>query len=159
MAFNATLSPVPKKFVWVILPLILSLKNGVKDYVPVSQNPIDALFPVQTLQLSKIINAIENAKYDDKIKGISISGEGIDTLINITTNFNSKNGINFGSASTLTNLTDLTELAQRAELSGDDIRTDVIKRAQALLSDPNWPSDTDLEGLSEKLLSTDDFTD
>jgi protease-4 len=55
--------------------LILSLKNGVKDYVPVSQNPIDALFPVQTLQLSKIINAIENAKYDDKIKGISISGE------------------------------------------------------------------------------------
>tara|TARA_B110000305_G_C19162074_1_gene503092 strand:- start:357 stop:641 length:285 start_codon:yes stop_codon:yes gene_type:complete len=62
-------------------------------------------------------------------------------------------------ASTLTNLTDLTELAQRAELSGDDIRTDVIKRAQALLSDPNWPSDTDLEGLSEKLLSTDDFTD
>ena len=35
--------------------LILSLKNGVKDYVPVSQNPIDALFPVQTLQLSKII--------------------------------------------------------------------------------------------------------
>jgi protease-4 len=55
--------------------LILSLKNGVKDYVPVSQNPIDALFPVKTLQLSKIINAIENAKYDDKIKGISISGE------------------------------------------------------------------------------------
>jgi|TARA_B110000305_G_C18914957_1_gene392427 hypothetical protein len=60
-------------------------------------------------------------------------------------------------ASTVTNLTDLTELAQRAELSGDDIRTDVIKRAQALLSDPNWPSDNDLEGLSEKLLSTDDF--
>jgi hypothetical protein len=61
-------------------------------------------------------------------------------------------------ASTLTNLTDLTELAQRAELSEDDIRPDAIKRAQALLSDPNWPYDTDLEGLSEKLLTTDDFT-
>lgn len=55
--------------------LIFNLKDGVKDYVPISDNPIDALFPVETLQLSKIVNAIENAKYDDNIKGISISGE------------------------------------------------------------------------------------
>ncbi len=59
--------------------------------------------------------------------------------------------------STKTNLTDLTNLAQRADLSGEDIRPEAIKRAQELLSNPNWPNDSDLEGLSEKLLSTEDF--
>jgi hypothetical protein len=49
-------------------------------------------------------------------------------------------------------------LAQRADLSGEDIRPEAIKRAQELLSNPNWPNDSDLEGLSEKLLSTEDFT-
>lgn len=52
--------------------LELNLEDGIADYVPISDNPLDALFPVKTLQLSKIINAIENAKYDDNIKGISI---------------------------------------------------------------------------------------
>ena len=60
--------------------------------------------------------------------------------------------------STKTNLTDLTNLAQRADLSGEDIRPEAIKRAQELLSNPNWPNDSDFEGLSEKLLSTEDFT-
>ncbi len=60
--------------------------------------------------------------------------------------------------STKTNLTDLSSLAQRAESSGSDIRPDAIKRAQELLSNPNWPNDSDLNGLSEKLLSTDDFS-
>ena len=60
--------------------------------------------------------------------------------------------------STKTNLTDLTDLAQRADLSGEDIRPEAIKRAQELLSNPNWPNDSDLEGLSEKLLPTEDFT-
>jgi hypothetical protein len=60
--------------------------------------------------------------------------------------------------STKTNFTDLSSLAQRANASGEDIRPDAIKRAQELLSNPNWPNDSDLEGLSEKLLSTEDFT-
>ena len=59
--------------------------------------------------------------------------------------------------STKINLTDLTSLAQRADSSGEDIRPEAIKRAQELLSNPNWPNDSDLEGLSEKLLSTEDF--
>ena len=53
--------------------LVLNFKDGVKDYVPNTNSPFDALFPVKTMQLSDIINAIENAKYDDNIKGISIS--------------------------------------------------------------------------------------
>ena len=60
--------------------------------------------------------------------------------------------------STKINLTDLTSLAHRADSSGEDIRPEAIKRAQELLSNPNWPNDSDLEGLSEKLLSTEDFT-
>ena len=59
---------------------------------------------------------------------------------------------------TTTNLTDLSDLAKRAETTGEDVRPDVIKRAQALLADPNWPNDSDLEGLSEKLLTTEDFS-
>ena len=56
-------------------------------------------------------------------------------------------------------LTDLSELTMRAANSSEEIRPDAIERAQALLSDPNWPNDSDLEGLAEKLLSTEDFTD
>ncbi|MFT4684642.1 MAG: protease-4, partial [Flavobacteriales bacterium] len=52
--------------------LEINLGSPVKDYVPVSDNPLDKLFDDDKLQLSSIINAIENAKYDDKIKGISI---------------------------------------------------------------------------------------
>lgn len=55
------------------------------------------------------------------------------------------------------NLTDLSELAQRASDSSTDVRPDAIERAQALLADPNWPSDADLEGLADKLLTTEDF--
>ena len=52
--------------------LEINLGSPVKDYVPVSDNPLDKLFDDDKLQLSSIINAIENAKYDDKIKVISI---------------------------------------------------------------------------------------
>ena len=37
------------------------------------RQPLDAIFAKNSFQLSQIINAIENAKYDDNIKGISIS--------------------------------------------------------------------------------------
>lgn len=59
--------------------LVLNLNDGVEDYIPSSENPFDTFFPNKTLQLSKIINAIENAKYDDNIKGISISNEYLNT--------------------------------------------------------------------------------
>lgn len=52
--------------------LEINLGSPIKDYVPVSDNPFDKLFDDDKLQLSSVINAIENAKYDDKIKGISI---------------------------------------------------------------------------------------
>ena len=52
--------------------LEINLGSPIKDYVPVSDNPFDKFFDDDKLQLSSVINAIENAKYDDKIKGISI---------------------------------------------------------------------------------------
>jgi len=52
--------------------LEITLTDAVKDYVPQSDNPFDELFAKNSFQLSQIINAIENAKYDDNIKGISI---------------------------------------------------------------------------------------
>ncbi len=53
--------------------LEIDLSATVNDYSPVSQSPLDVYFGKPKFQLSSILNAIENAKYDDKIKGISIS--------------------------------------------------------------------------------------
>ena len=52
--------------------LEITLSDAVKDYVPQSDNPFDMMFTNDQYQLSEILNAIENAKYDDNIKGISI---------------------------------------------------------------------------------------
>tara|TARA_B100000902_G_scaffold93764_1_gene96826 strand:- start:378 stop:662 length:285 start_codon:yes stop_codon:yes gene_type:complete len=54
-------------------------------------------------------------------------------------------------------LTDLSKIADRASQSGDEVRPEAIERAKALLADPNWPNDTAIEGLAEKLLSSGDF--
>ncbi len=70
--------------------LVLNLDKGVKDYVPISNNPFDAFFLDETMQLSKIINAIENAKYDKNIKGISISNEMINAGISQTQSIRNK---------------------------------------------------------------------
>jgi protease-4 len=63
--------------------LTLNLKSVVKDYAPKSSNPLDDLFEMNNrkLGLNKILNAIENASYDDHIKGISISTLGINAGI------------------------------------------------------------------------------
>lgn len=53
--------------------LEIDLSSVVRDYAPISDNPFDVLMSDEKLQLSQIINAIENAKYDDNIVGISIS--------------------------------------------------------------------------------------
>ena len=63
-----------------------------------------------------------------------------------------------GSAPSKVQLTDLSDLANRAANSGDEIRPEAVERAKALLSDPNWLNDDALEGLADKLLSTEDFT-
>ena len=54
-------------------------------------------------------------------------------------------------------LTDLGKIADRASQSGDEVRPEAIERAKALLADPDWPNDTTIEGLAEKLLSSGDF--
>jgi len=59
--------------------LELKLETLVKDYAPKSDNPLDEILGVNNkkIGLNVIINAIENAKYDDRIKGISITTLGV----------------------------------------------------------------------------------
>ncbi|WP_417786083.1 signal peptide peptidase SppA [Tenacibaculum sp.] len=54
--------------------LELDLSTPIKDYAPKENNPIAEALELtdEKLALNKIINAIENAKNDNKIKGISI---------------------------------------------------------------------------------------
>jgi hypothetical protein len=54
-------------------------------------------------------------------------------------------------------LTDLGKLAERVDSSSAAIRPEVVERGKALLSDPNWPNESILEGLSEKLIDNEDF--
>ncbi|CAM1363935.1 Protease-4 [Tenacibaculum sediminilitoris] len=63
--------------------LELDLSTPIKDYAPKENNPIaEALELVdEKLALNKIINAIENAKTDDNIKGISIKTPSINAGI------------------------------------------------------------------------------
>jgi 2,4-dienoyl-CoA reductase-like NADH-dependent reductase (Old Yellow Enzyme family) len=60
-------------------------------------------------------------------------------------------------AATKVQLTDVNSLANKVSRTGDDIRPDAVERGRALLADPNWPNDTVLEGLADKLLSSEDF--
>jgi len=54
--------------------LELDLTTPIKDYVQRDDNPLSEFLDLtdEKLGLNHIINAIENAKYDDNIKGISI---------------------------------------------------------------------------------------
>jgi hypothetical protein len=54
-------------------------------------------------------------------------------------------------------LTDIGKLAERVESSSVSIRLEVVERGKALLSDPNWPTDSILEGLAEKLIDNEEF--
>jgi hypothetical protein len=60
-------------------------------------------------------------------------------------------------AATKVQLTDVNSLAVKASETGEDIRPEAIERGRALLADPNWPSDTVLEGLAQRLLNSEDF--
>lgn len=61
--------------------LKINLQDQVLDYVPKSKGHFDGLMKDDKLQLSTILNAIENAKTDDNIKGISIENELINAGI------------------------------------------------------------------------------
>ncbi len=54
--------------------LTLKLNKPIKDYAPKETNPLAKILEIENenLDFSKILNAIENAKTDAKIKGISI---------------------------------------------------------------------------------------
>lgn len=63
--------------------LEIKLEMLVKDYAPKSEDPFDKFLGLndKKLGLNTIINAIENAKSDDKIKGISITTLGVNAGI------------------------------------------------------------------------------
>lgn len=63
--------------------LELKLEKQVKDYAPKSDNPFDEILGLndEKIGLNSIINAIENAKYDENIKGISITTLGVNAGI------------------------------------------------------------------------------
>ncbi len=54
--------------------LVLKLDEVIKDYAPKSSDPFDEIFGFEQdkMGLNAIINAIDNAKYDDNILGISV---------------------------------------------------------------------------------------
>jgi len=54
--------------------LVLKLEDVIKDYAPKSDDPFGMLLGLEEkkIGLDHILNAIDNAKYDDKILGISI---------------------------------------------------------------------------------------
>lgn len=66
--------------------LVIKLDKMVKDYAPKSDDPFDEIFGANNkkLGLNEIINAIENAKYDANIKGISIKALGVNAGISQT---------------------------------------------------------------------------
>jgi len=52
---------------------------------------------------------------------------------------------------------DLSALSAEANNSGDEIRGDVIARAEKLLSDPNWLNDINLDSLADRILSVEEI--
>jgi len=54
--------------------LVLKLDEQIRDFAPKSDDPFEQLlgFEDELIGLNTVINAIDNAKYDEKIKGISI---------------------------------------------------------------------------------------
>ncbi|RXP58638.1 signal peptide peptidase SppA [Lutibacter sp. HS1-25] len=72
--------------------LEIKLDKTVKDYAPKSDDPFDEIFGTNNkkMGLNEIINAIENAKYDDNIKGISINSLNINAGISQTKEIRNK---------------------------------------------------------------------
>ena len=66
--------------------LEIRLDKIIKDYAPKSDDPFDEIFGVNNKKLgfNEIMNAIDNAIYDDNIKGISIRTLSVNTGISQT---------------------------------------------------------------------------
>jgi len=66
--------------------LKIELDKVIKDYAPKSDDPFDEIFGANNkkMGLNEILNAIENAKYDDKVKGISISALSVNAGLSQT---------------------------------------------------------------------------
>lgn len=69
-----------------------------------------------------------------------------------------KSSINGSYPSGSVSLTDLSSITDRIANSSTDIRPEAIERAQLLMSDPNWPHDSDIDKLAIRLLNTEDFS-
>jgi len=54
-------------------------------------------------------------------------------------------------------LPDISSLARAAHASGPDIRPEAILRAEKLLNDPNWLSDSNLDVLADRILTNEDL--
>ena len=54
-------------------------------------------------------------------------------------------------------ITDLSCLSLEVKNTGEDIRGDVIARAEKLISDPNWINDSTLDSLADRILSVEDI--
>ena len=57
----------------------------------------------------------------------------------------------------LNSIIDLSSLTVDAQNTGEEIREDVISRAEKLLADPNWLSDSNLDSLADRILSIEDI--
>jgi len=57
----------------------------------------------------------------------------------------------------LNSIIDLSSLTADAKNTGEEIREDVIARAEKLLSDPNWLNDSNLDSLADRILSVEDI--
>ena len=66
-----------------------------------------------------------------------------------TTSTKVKDNLSLGASGN--NLTDISDIANRVENSSPDLRNDVIAKAQSLLNDPNWLSDSNLDRLATKI--------
>ena len=73
-ALSSSFMEEEKVFVKDNSVLVLKLDEQVRDFAPRSDDPFEQLFGFndELIGLNTIINAIDNAKYDEKIKGISI---------------------------------------------------------------------------------------
>jgi hypothetical protein len=54
-------------------------------------------------------------------------------------------------------LTDIPSLANASLNSGPDLRPDALARAEKLLNDPDWLSDSNLDALAERLITQEDL--
>jgi hypothetical protein len=66
-----------------------------------------------------------------------------------TTSTKVKDNLSLGGSGN--NLTDISDIANRVENSSPELRNDVIAKAQSLLNDPDWLSDSNLDRLATKI--------